>query len=106
MTLFLKSRIFIICFLLIVIISGITPTIVNSEENATVEVTNSQNNLANSNHGELHAFYPSNGVFSSQVENYIDNVDSLSFAWSRMYANNPQELNITKGQNEIGRAHV
>ena len=48
--------------------------------------------------GELHAFYPSNAVFSDQLKEYIDAVDSLSFAWSRLDAEAPDELNTVKGK--------
>jgi len=49
--------------------------------------------------GELHAFYPSSAAFSEQIQNYIDNVDSLSFAWSRIDSENPGILNTVKGKN-------
>ena len=48
--------------------------------------------------GDLHAFYPSNAVFSDQIKNYIDNVDSLSFAWSRIDAEDITALNTTKAK--------
>ncbi len=47
----------------------------------------------------LHAFYPSNAVFSQQIQKYIDSVDSLSFAWSRIDAEAPELINIQKGRN-------
>jgi internalin A len=49
--------------------------------------------------GELHAFYPSNAVYSEQIQKYIDAVDSLSFAWSRIDAADPGNLNVVKGKN-------
>lgn len=49
--------------------------------------------------GVLHAFYPSNAVFSEQIKKYIDSVDSLSFAWSRIDAEEPGVVNTTKGRN-------
>ncbi|MFT4146252.1 MAG: leucine-rich repeat domain-containing protein, partial [Mobilitalea sp.] len=49
--------------------------------------------------GVLHAFYPSNAVFSDQIKSYIDNVDSLSFAWSRIDAEDITALNIIKAKN-------
>ncbi len=49
--------------------------------------------------GELHAFYPSNAVFNAKMKQYIDSVDSLSFAWSRFDAAEPGVLNIIKGKN-------
>ncbi len=49
--------------------------------------------------GDLHTFYPSNAVFSDQIKNYIDKVDSLSFAWSRIDAEDITSLNIVKAKN-------
>jgi internalin A len=49
--------------------------------------------------GALHAFYSSNASFSGQVKKYIDELDSLSFAWSRIDSEEPGTLNITKGKN-------
>jgi internalin A len=49
--------------------------------------------------GELHAFYPSTAVFSDQMKKYIDEVDSLSFAWSRIDSEEPGTLNTVKGKN-------
>ena len=49
--------------------------------------------------GELHAFYPSNAVFNEKMKQYIDSVDSLSFAWSRIDAAEPGILNTIKGKN-------
>lgn len=48
----------------------------------------------------LHAFYPAFAVYTEQMEEYIDKVDSLSFAWSLIEASDPGALNITKGQNK------
>lgn len=47
----------------------------------------------------LHAFYPSSLVYSAEVEKYIDDVDSVSFAWSRFDADNSYSLNTTRGKN-------
>lgn len=49
--------------------------------------------------GELHAFYPSSAVYSGQTEKYIDSLDSISFAWSRIDAENPGVMNTEKGKN-------
>lgn len=35
---------------------------------------------------ELHAFYPAQVTFSESMKKYIDELDSVSFAWGRMYA--------------------
>lgn len=47
----------------------------------------------------VHAFYPSFAVYSEQIQKYIDEVDSLSFAWSRIDVSNPGELNTVRGKN-------
>lgn len=49
--------------------------------------------------GELHAFYPANAVFSEQMKKYIDDLDSISFAWSRIDAGDAGNLNTVKGKN-------
>ncbi len=54
---------------------------------------------SNSSGGELHAFYPSNAVFSEQMKEYIDSLDSISFAWSRVDVKDPASLNTVKGKN-------
>ncbi|WP_312369608.1 leucine-rich repeat domain-containing protein [Lachnoclostridium sp.] len=64
----------------------------NAIENNTVKVGNQKS-------GELHAFYPSNAVFSEQMKKYIDKLDSISFAWSRIDAKDSGCLNTVKGQN-------
>lgn len=54
---------------------------------------------SNNTNGELHAFYPTGAVFSEQIQKYIDDVDSLSFAWSRIDSEDPGTLNTIKGKN-------
>ncbi|SHO51895.1 leucine-rich repeat domain-containing protein [Anaerocolumna xylanovorans] len=49
--------------------------------------------------GELHAFYPSNAVFSDKMQQYIDSLDSVSFAFSRIDAGDSGNLNTVKGKN-------
>ena len=66
------------------IISGITP---NAQ--AAVE----QQKL------ELHAFYPAQMTFSEQSKKYLDSLDSISFAWARMYSDLSEGINTTLGQN-------
>ncbi len=73
----------IICICLLAAASGI----IKPEKTAAAE------------NGTLHAFYPSNAVFSEQIKNYIDALDSISFAWSRIDSEEPGALNITKGKN-------
>lgn len=48
---------------------------------------------------ELHAFYPAQLTFSKQSEKYIDSLDSISFAWARMYSDLSEGINTTLGQN-------
>lgn len=69
-------------FFLLVFVLCAQLLVVNAEEN-----------------NNIHAFYPSNAVYSESMQKYIDNVDSLSFAWSKLDSENPGTLNITKGQN-------
>lgn len=49
--------------------------------------------------GELHAFYPAYTSFSAQLQKYIDDVDSVSFAWGMFEASSPGTLNTVKGLN-------
>lgn len=49
--------------------------------------------------GILNVFYPSTAVFSTQMQQYIDQVDSVCFAWSRIDAEDPGTLNTEKAKN-------
>ncbi len=49
--------------------------------------------------GVLHAFYPAYAVYDEKIQSYIDEVDSISFAWSRIDASNPEILNTERGRN-------
>ncbi len=71
---------------------------------AAAEITPSADNLAGTgdpsgNSGELHAFYPATTAFSEKIKQYIDQLDSLSFAWSRIDSADPSSLNTVKGKN-------
>jgi internalin A len=48
-----------------------------------------QNTAAMNTTSELHALYPSNAIYSEQIQKYIDKVDSLSFAWCWLDAGDP-----------------
>lgn len=48
---------------------------------------------------ELHAFYPAGLAFSAQAQKYIDSLNSISFAWGRLYSNQPDKINTTLGEN-------
>lgn len=94
----LKRRVkFLICIFMI-ILNAISPVIASAavDSNTLSDSDTDANRLYVG--GELHAFYPSNAVFSEQMQKYIDAVDSLSFAWSRIDGTDPGNLNITKGQ--------
>lgn len=82
-----------ICLILIGSIHSQVLT-VNAEEKNTN--SNSIQSMATQSNGagELHAFYPSNAIYSEQIQKYIDNVDSLSFAWSQIEAEDTGNLNI------------
>ncbi len=49
---------------------------------------------------ELHAFYPAHLTFSEQSKKYLDSLDSISFAWGRMYSDLSEGINTTLGQND------
>jgi internalin A len=83
-----------------VFFTGITWPINASAAEMTPSVSNSgSTGTTTANTGALHAFYPSNAVFSEQIKRYIDSLDSLSFAWSRIDSEDPTTLNTTKGKN-------
>lgn len=48
---------------------------------------------------ELHAFYPAQLSFSAQAQKYIDSLDSISFAWGRLYGDQLDKVNTTLGEN-------
>lgn len=47
----------------------------------------------------LHAFYPSKAEYDVTIQDYIDELDSVSFAWSRIDAEAPEIVNTEKGVN-------
>ncbi len=48
----------------------------------------------------FHAFYPANATFTQKMQSYLDELDSVSFAFAQIEAGNPDFLNTTKGKNE------
>jgi internalin A len=46
---------------------------------------------------ELHAFYPAFTSYSPDLEKFIDRLDSVSFAWSSLYADSLDALATVKG---------
>ena len=87
--------------LLIVTIFLIPPLPIQASERISEDSTADRNTMktVNPKSGELHAFYPSNAVFSDQMKMYIDELDSISFAWSRIDAKDSASLNTVKGKN-------
>jgi internalin A len=53
----------------------------------------------NNKKSELHAFYPANAKYSEQLKKYIEEVDSISFAWARIDSEEPGTVNTAKGSN-------
>lgn len=49
---------------------------------------------------QLHAFYPAQMTFSEQTKKYIDSLDSISFAWGRLYADLEQGVNTQLNKND------
>jgi internalin A len=49
--------------------------------------------------GDLNAFYPAYATFSDQVKEYMDDADTISFAWSKIDSSDPGTLNTEKGKN-------
>ena len=89
-----------ICFL-IIMIHFIQSLPVQAEESTLVDSSSDKNYVkaVSKKSGELHAFYPSNAVYSDQIKKYIDELDSISFAWSRIDAKDSSSLNTVKGKN-------
>jgi len=81
------SKILIITLLIFAMIFSFVPTFTSNTQAAM------QQKL------ELHAFYPAQMDFSAQSQKYIDSLDSISFAWGRLYSDLSQGINTTLGQN-------
>ncbi|MDF2943614.1 MAG: leucine-rich repeat protein [Herbinix sp.] len=69
--------------------------------NATSNTTDlsATENDVNNQPGELHAFYPAMVSFSDIMKTYIDELDSMSVAWSRFDTLDLGALNTVKGKN-------
>ncbi len=48
---------------------------------------------------ELHAFYPAQATFTDKAKKYIDSLDTVSFAWGRLYSDLTNGVNTTYGEN-------
>jgi internalin A len=83
-----------------VVIFIINPFTAFAEDNDSINDTTAEGKFSvTPDNGELHAFYPSYMVFSEQAQKYIDNLDTVSFAWSMIEAEDSENLNTVKGKN-------
>lgn len=89
-----------LCICMILIATCIMqPLPVLADESTSNNNAAAKSTVRTKNQGELHAFYTANATFSEKMQTYIDNLDSISFAWSRIDANDASSLNTTKGKN-------
>jgi Leucine-rich repeat (LRR) protein len=88
-----KKKLIALMLCMIMTIAAMTASV---EPVAAVE----DNTLTNNSGSELHAFYDSRTTYDPQIEKYIDSLDSISFAWSRIDGIAPESMNIVKGQNQ------
>lgn len=93
------QKVSLICLLLVIAASLLSPMKAAAEEASTNQGTSQDGNGLEKSDKVLHAFYPSNAVFSEQMKKYIDGVDSISFAWSRIDSEDPGTLNTVRGKN-------
>lgn len=81
-------------------VTAATPTESEKESGITAVSGNRSNAAASGTSGEIHAFYPAYTSFSEQLQRYIDDVDSVGFAWGKFETNAPGTLNTVRGQND------
>ncbi|HHV11267.1 MAG TPA: hypothetical protein GXX75_13440 [Clostridiales bacterium] len=94
------SKSLVVYFSLLVFISGMVwPMTAAAAEVTPATASTSSAGNSSGNAGELHAFYPATTAFSEKIKQYIDQLDSLSFAWSRIDSADPTSLNTVKGKN-------
>ncbi len=85
-----------ICLLLIVALClQAIPVAAKSSTNVTEK--NKEDTLTTK--GELHGFYPSYLTFSEDIKKYIDNLDSISFAFSKIDGKEATYWNTVKAKN-------
>lgn len=83
----MKTIKYIVSLLLVfALVSGIVP---NSSHLEAAQVKQLQ----------LHAFYPAQATFDSKVQKYIDSLDSISFAWGRIYGDLSEGVVTGLGKN-------
>lgn len=85
---------------IITVVSMIQPLYATATE-ATSDNSNTVEKNTNTveQSGELHAFYPAYATFTPQMQEYIDKLDSISFAWSKIDRKDGSSLNTEKGKN-------
>lgn len=95
-----KFKSLYVCFLMTVIFI-LSSMQVSAEEGNTTnnKITVKNDSAGETKSGQLHAFYPAYMVFSEETQKYIDNLDSVSFAWSMIEAEDSESLNTVKGKN-------
>jgi internalin A len=89
-----------LCICIIITVTSILQPLYATATEATNDSGNSvEKTYVQQQSGELHAFYPAYATFTPQTEEYIDSLDSISFAWSRIDAKDANQLNTEKGKN-------
>ena len=90
-------------FLLLSVLYIMNSNAVAAQAAEETTTTNTENGLpsdvAETASNEIHAFYPAYVSFSEQLQGYIDDVNSVSFAWGMFETNNPGYLNTIRGLN-------
>lgn len=72
----------------------------SNEATSLLDLTKTEStNAETEQRGTLHAFYPANATFTEQIQTYIDQLDSISFAFAQIDADDPAYINTTKGKN-------
>lgn len=95
-----RKQMLTLCLSMLVVIAGIAWSNKAFAAEMTSSVSDTGNTVSTTeNTGELHAFYPAYVAFSDQIKQYIDSLDSLSVAWSRIDSEDPTTLNTVKGKN-------
>lgn len=90
-------------FLLFYVLYILNSNTVTVQAAGEITTANTENGLlsngAEAASNEIHAFYPAYVSFSEQLQGYIDDVNSVSFAWGRFETSDPGYLNKVRGLN-------
>lgn len=81
--------------------AAVEVTVDNNKEDsvASTEYNDIDSDDSETQQNELHAFYPAYTSYSDKLQSYIDDVDSVSFAWAMFETNDPGNLNMVRGKN-------